>query len=90
MTRAVINALRKARPHVVIVAGGEHVTAMAEFSLTDCPALDYCVVGEGEETIVDLVSSLGTARSIVLFTSSRRPQSGRWCKSKISTSQVRH
>jgi anaerobic magnesium-protoporphyrin IX monomethyl ester cyclase len=64
MTRSVINELRKALPHAVIVAGGEHVTALPEFSLTDCQALDCCVLGEGEETIVDLVASLDMGRPI--------------------------
>ena len=64
MTRMVINELRNALPHAVIIAGGEHITAIPEFSLSDCPALDYCVLGEGEETIVDLVASLDAGRPI--------------------------
>jgi radical SAM superfamily enzyme YgiQ (UPF0313 family) len=58
LMRAVINRVRTAFPGLAIVAGGEHVTALPEFSLADCPALDYCVLGEGEETLVDLIAAL--------------------------------
>jgi radical SAM superfamily enzyme YgiQ (UPF0313 family) len=40
----------------MIIAGGEHVTALPEESLRDCPALDVIVLGEGEETIVDIAT----------------------------------
>jgi radical SAM superfamily enzyme YgiQ (UPF0313 family) len=40
-----------------IVAGGEHVTGMGEYSLRDCDALDCWVLGEGEDTIVELVEA---------------------------------
>lgn len=56
--RRLIAAIRKRLPGVPIVAGGEHVTALAEFSLRDCPELTACVLGEGEETLVDLVAHL--------------------------------
>ena len=46
--RGYINKIREAFPHAKIVVGGEHVTAMPEFSLRDCPAIDYIVKGEGE------------------------------------------
>ena len=34
---------------------------MAEFCLADCPAIDYVVMGEGEETIVALIDALDHA-----------------------------
>lgn len=58
LMRGVIEALRRRCPRSVIVAGGEHITAMPDFSLADCPALDYCVLGEGEETAAALVDAL--------------------------------
>lgn len=64
LTRTVITELRRALPNATIIAGGEHITAIPEFCLADCPALDYCVVGEGEATIVDLVASLDAGRPI--------------------------
>lgn len=58
LMRALIGRLREARPGVPIVAGGEHITAMPELSLEQCPALDYCVLGEGEETLADLLDTV--------------------------------
>jgi radical SAM superfamily enzyme YgiQ (UPF0313 family) len=43
---------------VPIAAGGEHLTALPEFNLRDCPALTYWVLGEGEETMAELVDAL--------------------------------
>jgi anaerobic magnesium-protoporphyrin IX monomethyl ester cyclase len=63
ITREVIRRLRRELPGVPIVAGGEHITAMPEFSLSDCEALDYCVLGEGEETMVALVNALTSGQS---------------------------
>ena len=53
-TRDLTLAIRKAFPHAFIVAGGEHITALPEFSLKDCPAIDACALGEGEQVIVNL------------------------------------
>lgn len=56
--RRLMAALRRAFPGVALVAGGEHITAEPDFSLADCPALDYVALGEGEETIVELAHAL--------------------------------
>ncbi len=53
-----ITKLRKAFPKSTFVLGGEHVTAMAEFSLRDCPEIDYIVKGEGELTFLQLCYQL--------------------------------
>jgi anaerobic magnesium-protoporphyrin IX monomethyl ester cyclase len=53
-------AIRRARPDVTIVLGGEHATAMPEFCLATSEA-DVLVLGEGEETIVELVAALRSA-----------------------------
>jgi len=57
-TRELLLAIRRAFPAVVIVSGGEHVTALPEFSLNDCSAIDYCVLGEGEQALVDLLEAI--------------------------------
>src|SRR5262245_28548440 len=46
--RALIAATRERFPNALFVAGGEHITALPDYSLRDCPALDVCVRGEGE------------------------------------------
>ena len=53
-----IRSIRKRFPRTPIIAGGEHVSALPEFSLRDCPELDYCVLGEGEETLAEVASRL--------------------------------
>lgn len=56
--RDMIRAIRQRFPRTPIVAGGEHITALPEYSLRDCPDLNFCVLGEGEETLVDLANHL--------------------------------
>lgn len=53
--RELINAIRREFPRTLIVAGGEHATALPEYSLRDCPALDVCVRGEGEHAFFELL-----------------------------------
>ena len=43
-------------PGIKTVAGGPHVSALKEKALAGYPALDYAVVGEGEETLAELVA----------------------------------
>lgn len=57
-TRELAQKIRNKFPSAVLVAGGEHFTALPEYSLEDCPAIDYCVLGEGEQTLTDLVEVL--------------------------------
>jgi radical SAM superfamily enzyme YgiQ (UPF0313 family) len=58
ITADLVAAIRIAHPQARIVLGGEHVTACAEFTLDTCPAADVGVLGEGEETVVDLAAAL--------------------------------
>ncbi|MCZ6672125.1 MAG: radical SAM protein, partial [Verrucomicrobia bacterium] len=52
-----IRLIRKRFPDVPIMVGGEHVTSMPEFCLHSSDA-DYMVLGEGEETCVELARSI--------------------------------
>ncbi len=54
--RNLVTALRASNPKATIVAGGEHITALPEHSMEACPAIDLCVIGEGESTLYDLLS----------------------------------
>ena len=49
---------REVDPGVVIVVGGPHATHLAEQVLARHPAVDFVVVGEGEETLADLAGTL--------------------------------
>jgi anaerobic magnesium-protoporphyrin IX monomethyl ester cyclase len=53
--RELLTEIRARFPTALIVAGGEHITALSEFVLRDCPALDFCVRGEGEHTFYEIV-----------------------------------
>lgn len=57
-TRDLMLKIRDRFPGIPIVVGGEHITALPEYVMADCPAIDFCVAGEGEQTLVDLVTAL--------------------------------
>lgn len=65
LAKKVCFAIREEFPRAVIFCGGEHATAVPEYCLTDCPAIDYCVIGEGEETALDLINSLEAGRPAI-------------------------
>jgi len=54
--RELMQNIRKFSPDSIIVAGGEHISAVPDFCLKDCPELDVCVIGEGEHIFTDLLS----------------------------------
>ncbi len=60
LLRELIGKVRERFPQALIVAGGEHFTALPEFSLNDCPALDVIVKGEGEATLLALIEAWRT------------------------------
>ena len=56
--REMINQISAAHPSIPMVAGGEHFTAEPAVSMKQCPGLSVCVLGEGEETIVEVAAAL--------------------------------
>ena len=56
--RMLISAVRERFPDAFLLAGGEHMTALGEYSLRDCPALDLGIRGEGEHTLFEVVEAL--------------------------------
>ena len=56
-SRDVIKSIKKAKPNLSIIAGGEHVSALPEYVLNDCPELDLVGLGEGDEMITDIAES---------------------------------
>lgn len=54
INRHLINLLKRQYPKALIVAGGEHASAIPEYCLKDCEGLDMIVMGEGEETISEI------------------------------------
>ncbi len=54
--RELIRHVRRLYTQVTIIAGGEHISAIPEYCLDNCPELDICICGEGEHIFVDLIS----------------------------------
>jgi len=61
--RRLIQMVKARFPKVRIIAGGEHITAAGVFTLDTTPEIDACVIGEGEETIVDIANALDRGES---------------------------
>lgn len=51
---ALCQELKARFPHTEIVVGGPHLSTMRQKVLAECPAIDYGVVLEGEETFIRL------------------------------------
>jgi anaerobic magnesium-protoporphyrin IX monomethyl ester cyclase len=50
--------IKKKMPNVITVIGGVHVTAIPEQTMREFPSFDIGVVGEGEETFLELCNAL--------------------------------
>ena len=57
IARKLIDLARRTFPDALFVAGGEHITALAEYSLRDCSALDLVIRGEGENALLEVVEA---------------------------------
>ena len=53
-----IRSIKAANPGVITVIGGPHVTYLPSETLGVCPELDIVVIGEGEETTLELARAL--------------------------------
>jgi len=80
--RRLIQYVRKLCPQSLIMAGGEHITSLPEYSLADCPELDICVLGEGEETSARLLAAIAAKKdfSEVPGLAYRNPTDGKICR----------
>jgi radical SAM superfamily enzyme YgiQ (UPF0313 family) len=45
-------------PDAVIVGGGEHISALPGLCLSQTERLYACVIGEGEDTVVELMEAI--------------------------------
>lgn len=62
--RECIKKIKKNFPNALIIAGGEHVTALPEYVLRDCNEIDYISLGEGEETWSEIIDHIKKNESI--------------------------
>lgn len=78
--------LKKVNPHIVVMVGGAHVTALPKVTLQSFPGIDIGVIGEGEETFKELLLVLDKNQNLekvdglvyrqnkkVIFTKPRKP-----------------
>lgn len=64
LLRELLPAIRRRAPRALIVAGGENASAFWETMLHECAALDACVCGEGEATVLELVEAWTAGRPL--------------------------
>ena len=62
--KQVFKEIRLKCPESLIVAGGEHITALPEYSMETAPEIDVCVLGEGERTLHNIFQNLQSNGSI--------------------------
>ena len=72
--REIAELARAKFPSATVVLGGENATAFWRWSMVECRAIDAVVLGEGEETVVEVARRLAggeTVRWLGLATTSR-------------------
>lgn len=57
-------AIKKKSPETIIVVGGAHITAVPQETLKRYQGIDIGIVGEGEETLRELLLTLGKGKNI--------------------------
>ena len=77
-TRELIGAIKKARPEIVTIIGGTHSSAQPEDVLSETP-VDYVVISEGEETVVNLLKRLQDGSSLECLDGFGYRDGGRIC-----------
>lgn len=61
--KKMIELVKKEDKNIIVILGGFHITALPVETMKNCGA-DYCVYGEGEKTVVELVDRLEKEKSI--------------------------
>ncbi len=59
-----IGNIKKKYPDCVIFVGGPHATVLPEKTLSECPAIDFLICGEGENTTVELLDKISNGNTI--------------------------
>ncbi len=69
--------IKKANPRIFVVVGGPHSTAIPERTLEEFPEFDICVLGEGEETFLELCNKIKSSKIFHQFrTGGRKTDDG--------------
>jgi len=59
-----LETAKRASPDALTVTGGQHFTALAEASLKEYPVIDAVALGEGEQTLVEVVAATEAGRGL--------------------------
>ena len=59
-----IEEIKKKYPKVIVVAGGEHSSAIPEYVLNDCPSIDYVIRGEGEFSMLEFTYNMFRGKDV--------------------------
>lgn len=62
--KQVINAIARRFPNTPIILGGEHVSADPDYCFDCCPGVLACAIGEGEDTLVELIAAVEAGRPL--------------------------
>lgn len=58
----ILSDVKQTAPHCKTVIGGPHVSFRAEQTMQHCPAIDFVVFGEGDETLPTLARTIAAGR----------------------------
>ena len=64
MTLQLVRLLKQVLPEVIVVAGGPEVSFGSDELLAENPGIDYCLSGEGEEALAELLTALQTGGDV--------------------------
>ena len=62
--KKIFKEIRLKCPKSMIIAGGEHITALPKYSMETAPEIDVCVLGEGETILQNILQSIESNGSI--------------------------
>ena len=62
--RTLINFIHSKLPGKILIVAGESVSGMPDMYLKQCPGLTACIIGEGEETILEFIASIKENKSL--------------------------
>lgn len=62
--RELVAMIRRRFPDAFVIVGGENATAFSTWIMNEAPGIDCCVLGEGEQTMVELIGRLTDDRSL--------------------------
>lgn len=86
--KALIRKIHQAYPRAILVGGGEHFTALPDFSMEDCRELSFLVLGEGEETFAELIDALQNGTPVDQLTGVAYRSDGK-CAARPRTGRIR-